>query len=129
MEGEKKISSAEQEIEMLRKRIAELESVAAGKERHEIIKEAIKEHREKIPEQVLSQDYQMPREHLEQHAKRISDLSQEPEHQRHIHELLRIADEKGVLNAISIVEKINDPHLEDDFHDALIRHLQETHNV
>lgn len=124
MEGENKIGSAVEEIDVLKKRIAELERIAGDKGRQEIIKEAIKEYVEKIPEQILSQEYQMPQEHVEHHAKRITDLSQEQEHQRHIQELLRIVDEKGVLNAVSIVKKINDPHLEDDFHSALIKFLQ-----
>jgi hypothetical protein len=124
MEEEKKIGSAQSEIEMLKKRIAELEAVSSGKERPEIIKEALKEHTEKIPEQVLTEEHRLPIEEIKKQAERIGGLKNEEEpHQRQVLELLQISQDKGILNAISIVKQL-DPHLEDDFHDALVKYFQ-----
>lgn len=124
MEEEKKIGSAQSEIEMLKKRIAELEAVSSGKERPEIIKEALKEHAEKIPEQVLTEEHRLPAEEIKKQAERIGGLKNEEEpHQRQVLELLQVAQDRGILNTISIVKQL-DPHLEDDFHDALIKYFQ-----
>ncbi|MEW5907695.1 MAG: hypothetical protein AB1643_00720 [Patescibacteria group bacterium] len=128
IEGENKIGSSQEEIEILKKRIAELERISPDKGKGEIIKEVIKEHSEKSPENLLSKELQISKEEAEKHKENIINLSTEPEHQRHIQELLRIAQDKGILNAISIVRDINDPHLEDEFHDALIPFIQ-SHNV
>jgi len=56
------------------------------------------------------------------------EAGQEP-YQRQVLGLLQLAQDKGVLNAISVVKKIDDPHLEDDFHDALINFLQGAKNT
>jgi len=124
MEEKGKIGSAESEIEMLKKRIAELEAVSSGRERPEIIKEALREHIEKIPEEVLTKEYRLPIVEIKKQAERIGGLKNEEEpHQRQVLELLQISQDKGILNAVSIVKQL-DPHLEDDFHDALIKYFQ-----
>ena len=124
MEEGKKIRSAQSEIEMLKKRIVELEAVSSGKERPEIIKEALKEHAEKIPEEILTEEHRLPAEEIKKQAERIGGLKNEEEpHQRQVLELLQISQDKGILNAISIVKQL-DPHLEDDFHDALVKYFQ-----
>jgi len=118
MAGEIKIESAQQEIEILKKRIAELESPEA-------VKEAIKEHAEKPPEKILTEEYRLAPEEIKKQTERIVDLGTgEESHQRQILELLRLAQEKGVLNAVSVVKQLNNPHLEDDFHAALIKYFK-----
>ena len=42
------------------------------------------------------------------------------EHDGKMSELVDILQEKGVLNALSVVDKLNNPHIEDDFHRFLI---------
>jgi predicted nuclease with TOPRIM domain len=87
-----------EEIEMLKKRIAELEATSA-KERPEIIKEALKEHIEKPPEQVLAESQRMAPEEIKKQAERILGLKTEEEpHQRQVLELLQLFQEKGILN-------------------------------
>lgn len=135
MEESGKIESAGQEIEALKKRIAELELSSGSKERPEIIREAIKEHIEKPPESVLVESQRFARSEAKERAERITALkfsSPETEaeaHQRQILELLQIAQDKGILNAISIIRYLDNPHLEDDFHDALIKYFQGAYNV
>jgi hypothetical protein len=129
MEDGEKIGSVQSEIEILKKRIAELEAISSGKERPEIIKEAIKEHAEKIPEEVLTEEHRLPAEEIKKQAERIGGLKNEEEpHQRQVLELLQLSQDKGILSAISIAKQL-DPHLEDDFHDALVKYLSGMKNV
>ncbi len=138
MENENKINTPEEEVMKLKQRIAELESGAVadpslegrGKEKTDFAREAIEEHIKQVPEQILSQEYQLPAEEVEERSKHIArlgdaDLSDgEALHQEQIVELMQIVQDKGVLNAVSIVKKLGSPHFEDDFHDALINFLQ-----
>lgn len=124
MAGEIKIETTQQEIEMLKKRIAELEATST-KERPEIIKEVLREHTEKVPEQVLAENQRLAPKEIKKQAERIIGLKEENEaHQRQILELLQLAQEKGILNAVSVVKQLNNPHLEDDFHAALIKYFK-----
>lgn len=125
MNETEKFGSSQQEIEALKKRIVELETASVGKEGPEIIREAIREYIERPPEQILKEEHRLQPEEVKAQAERISGLktTEEP-HQRQVAELLQFAQEKGVLNAVSIIKEINDPHLEDDFHDALVQFFQ-----
>lgn len=125
MNETEKFGSAQQEIEALKKRITELEIASVGKKRTEIIREALREHVEKKPEEILAEPHRLQPEEVKAQAERISGLktAEEP-HQRQVAELLQFAQEKGVLNAVSIIKEIDDPHLEDDFHDGLVQFFQ-----
>lgn len=128
MEQEKKIGSAAEEIEHLKQRIAELEKTSSGKGKEEIIMEAVKEHAEKAPKKFLSENYLMTQEKIKEHAERISGIEPEKQHDEQIRELMQIAHDKGILNAVSIAKQL-DPHFEDDFHKALINYIQSARNV
>jgi len=126
-EGENKIGSAGEEIESLRKRIAELETVSQNKERTEVIKEAIKEHVGKSPEEFLAEGNRFTQQEIKQRAQKIGDTSVEKQHQEQILELMQIAQSKGILNAVSVIKRLNDPYLEDEFHGALVKYFQASH--
>ncbi len=128
MEQEKKIGSAAEEIEHLKQRIAELEKTSFGKEKEEIITEAVKEHAEKAPEKFLTENYLMTQEKTKEHADRISNIETEKQHEEKIRELMQIAHDKGILNAVSVAKQL-DPHFEDDFHKALVNYMQSARNV
>ncbi len=130
MSEESKISNGVEEIEMLKQRIAELEAISGEKkEGPEIVKEAIKEHLEKNE---LPEEKKMPIAEIRQEAQRIESLKTKEEaepHQRQVSELLQMVETKGLINTVAVVKDLNDPHLEDDFHDALIQYLQNFKNV
>ncbi len=128
MEQEKKIGSVAEEIEHLKRRITELEGIPSGKEKEEIIKEAVKEHAGKIPEAFLSENHRMAQEKIKEHAEKINNIESEKQHEEQIRELIQIAHDKGILNAVSIAKQL-DPHFEDDFHKALVNYMQSVHNV
>ncbi len=125
MNYEKKIGSPHEEIEKLKQRIVELESSFSmeGSEERNAAQEAIKEHAESVPEEILQENYRLPEQEIEGHAKRISGMETEEEHKKQMMELMQIAQDKGILNAVSVSKKINDPHLTDDFHDMLATFL------
>lgn len=128
MEQEKKIGSAAEEVEHLKQRIAELEKKSSDKGKEGIIMEALKEHAEKTPEKFLSENYLMAQEKIKEHAERINNIEPEKQHDEQIRELVQIAHDKGILNAVSIAKQL-DPHFEDDFHKALVNYMQSVHNV
>lgn len=128
-EGENKIESADQEMEALKKRIAELETASHIKQGAEVIKEAIQEHIGKSPEEFLAEGHRFTNQEIEQHADKIEDMFIEKQHKGQVLELMQIAQSKGVLNAVSIINHIKDPHLKDEFHDALVKYFQNINNV
>ena len=84
-------------------------------------KESISKYKESKPEEVLSPDFQMKESEVEAVV-----LNLEPEeHDARMAELLGLLQEKGIKNAMSVVQKMNNPHLEDDFHRFLIQYLKE----
>lgn len=52
----------------------------------------------------------------------ILNLKPEP-HDQKIEELFGIMLEKGIKNVLDVIAKMNDPHLEDDFHRFLVQYL------
>lgn len=128
-EGENKIESAEQEIEGLKKRIAELETASHGKQSAEVIREAIEEHAGKSPEEFLAEGHRFTDEEIGQNVRKVEDMFVEKQHQGQVMELMQIAQSRGPLNAVSIIKRVKDPHLKDEFHDALVKYFQNIHNV
>ena len=90
---------------------AELERIAS----HEIV-----DYGDKTPEQVLDPDFQMENSEIEE---KVLGLNIEQEGQ--INELVGMLAEKGIKNTLSVVEKLNNPHLADDFHKFLVQYLAE----
>jgi len=74
-------------------------------------KSAVSEYAEGTSEDVLAPEYQMG----DQQADEVV-LNLEPEtHDKQMDELLSIMAEEGLKNTLDIVQKLDDPHLEDDF--------------
>lgn len=120
----------ESEIEHLKQRIAELERQSAGQGKPEVIREAIKEHIEKQPEEFLGAEQKLSQQEIRAHSQKVGELkSEEAGHQNQVTELLQIAHDKGILNAVSVARATDDPHLEDEFHDALVKYFQNIKNV
>ena len=78
------------------------------------------EHIQKDPDKTLGDNYKLPFKEQESLVLEILNLAPES-HDKKVEELLAVAEGNGVLNAISIVRKLKDPHLEDDLHRALIQ--------
>jgi hypothetical protein len=127
-----RMSSPEEELDFLRTETQRKEQAAAEageqaphERRSEYAREAIEEYTEQVPEQALAARFQIS----ESEADEIV-LHLEPEtHDDRMAELLSIVQEKGVRNALSVVEKMNNPHLADDFHRVLSEYVREGYDI
>ena len=117
------LKTPEQELVYLRAQVeAKERELAALKQeapRGEIIRERIIHHKETPVGAVLHPNYQLP----EPEAHALS-LNLDPDNNDEtIEELRRIIETKGIRNAFSVLEKLNSPHIEDDFHRFLVQYV------
>lgn len=119
-----KFSSPQEEIAYLRDQILnrekELNQLGEKPARDPLISQEIKSYQQKNREMVLEKGYAMIEPHVEGI---VLDLVPET-HDTRIEELVGIMHTKGVLNTLHIVEKLNSPHLEDDFHRFLVQYIK-----
>ncbi|MFA5996975.1 MAG: DUF87 domain-containing protein [Candidatus Paceibacterota bacterium] len=129
----KQFRSPEEEVVFLRAQIAEREreltpgasspeQIAEQKEK--IAQEKIAEYKAAPVATVLDKSYQMKVNELETNVVKLG-----VEHKEAIDQLLQIMNTKGIKNALSILEKLGNPHIEDDFHRMLVQLLIETGDV
>jgi hypothetical protein len=121
---EQKFSTPEEELNYLRAKVSQHEKMLAntGKElpREEIIKKELSEHANLKPKDVLAEHYALKEHEVESI---VLDLSPEV-HDFQMSELVNVLQEKGVLNALSVVDRMKDPHIEDDFHRFLVQYIK-----
>ena len=123
--GKKKFSSAEEEIAFLRSEVArrEQELLSRNKEmdhadRETIGTEVIREYAEHDPTLVLDKKHT-----LAPHA--LAESHQHVETATHkVEEVMSIAHEKGIRNALSVLEKMKDPFLTDEVHRHMVAVLR-----
>src|SRR6185295_7099582 len=79
----------------------------------------LRQHREASAETILAPEYVLPQSVAHELA-----IGLEPESDDEtILELKRLIEDKGIKNAFSVLEKLRNPHLEDDFHRFLVQYL------
>ena len=119
-----KFSTPHEEIAFLRAQVAERERelVVQGKtpERAQVAHEQVATYRTKAPEVVLAPSYQIKAHEIEEKI-----LNMGKDHEGMVDELLRAMMERGVKNALAVLEKMNNPHVEDDFHRFLVQFITE----
>lgn len=115
----------EEEVQFLRGYIAEREA-SFGKhellptEREGVAREAIFEYKNIAPEKILHEEVQMHPAETDAVVLRLI-----PEaHDERISELYGMLLQRGIKNTLSVIEKLNDPHIDDDFHRFLVQFLQ-----
>ncbi len=130
---EQPFSSTQEELAFLRQRIANMEkqfeSVNKQEITHEnqkeITKEEIKQYASLRPEETLARGTVIPEMMRDEIV-----LELRPEsHDEKMAELISIAMEKGISNAIDIAEKLEDEHINDDFHRFLVEYLRAGYSV
>src|SRR3989344_6330176 len=121
---ERKFSSPEEELKYLRREVAkreeEMEKKGELADTSRIVSEKISEYKKEAPDKVLAEEYRLKQSEAEAI---VLDLSPE-EHDKKIEELIGVLQEKGVLNVISVIEKLGDAHLNDDFHRFLVQYIK-----
>lgn len=116
-------SKPEEEIAFLREQITRKEQELASRPEKistpEVVRAVVEQYKAQPKEQVLHPSVQVS----EQHANAIV-LALEPKStDEKMAELLSILIEKGLKNTLSVLEKINNPSLDDDFHRFLVQYL------
>ncbi len=124
-----KFKNPEEEIAFLRAQVAqkEKELTASGAEakRENIAQETLSAYKEIPIKDALHKDMQISKKEHKAVALRLA-----PEnHDSVMEELLGILLDKGVKNALAVVEGMNDPHVDDDFDRFLVQYLQATHSI
>lgn len=136
-----KLRSVEEELAYLRKRIAEkkrdAENIGLKPNEEKIARTELAEYKRTPAAEVLHSEFKTPDTEVVAQAVGIigegNERSREgmnlkltpEEHDEKMQELIALAQEKGIKNALSVVEKIGDFHLTDDFHRYLSEYLKE----
>ncbi|HAE36297.1 MAG: hypothetical protein UR85_C0010G0031 [Candidatus Nomurabacteria bacterium GW2011_GWF2_35_66] len=124
-----KFKSPQEELEFLRAHIAEKEQALAGQglevNKENLAHDVIHEYRKFEPEDVLHKSAVMNKSEVEGLALRLHPES----HDAKMEEMLSVLLDKGISNALSVIAKMNNPHLDDDFHRFLVQYLSTTHKV
>ena len=121
--------SPQEELEFLRAHIAEREQ-SLNKQGQEVNREhlahnVINEYKKYEPTDVMHKSAVMPERDA---SNLVLRLKPEP-HDSKMEEMLGILLDKGISNALSIIGKMNNPHLDDDFHRFLVQYLYSTHKI
>ena len=117
-----KFSTPEEELLYLRSRVYEHAATNPDNkiEQHSAVSKTLEQYAATPNTQVLDKKMQIKPEKIEAI---VLDLAPE-EHDAKIEELLGILQEKGVHNALSVVTKLGDYHIEDDFHRFLVQYIK-----
>ena len=112
----KNLKTPEEEIAFLRSQLAEKERLLTSEQ---AVKETIQEYKEAPHQQILHKEYVLPKETSEAI---VLELTPE-EHDEKISSLLGIMQTHGVKNALTVLESMNNPHLQDDFERFLVQYI------
>ena len=120
-----KFKSPEEELAYLRERVAEKEAEMETPdnrfEKDRIARREVASYAEMPAANVLHETVVMAEHDILKNV-----LKLEPEtHDKQVDEILRIVQQRGIRNALSVAARMKNPHLEDDVHRALVRYIAE----
>ncbi len=107
----------QEEIAFLREQLTKKESIP----KEQAIQSTINSYSQTPTEKILHKDFALP---VQKTEAIVLELSPEA-HDDKITEILGIMQEHGIKNAMNVVEKMNDPHVQDDFERFLVQYLKE----
>ena len=119
-----KFSSPEEELKYLRERVAEKEQKLwqsqqpASKEA--IISNEVIEYGKQSPLDTLAEHMLLENPQFEQAVEHLGSLP----HREKVRELYKVLAERGILNALKIVQGQNNQHIEEDFHRVLVEYVK-----
>ncbi|MSU74771.1 hypothetical protein EXS57_03275, partial [Candidatus Kaiserbacteria bacterium] len=129
MEQVPQLSTPEEELSHLREQVAQKEAelaslgkVPSESERVQIIGEQIAVHHA-APEAVLAPEYRISEETKVSEAEAVLAELNLGGSEQAVKVLLQTMTEKGIKNALAVMEKLGDPHVTDDFHRYLVRYI------
>lgn len=126
--GKEKFITPEQEIMHLRSEILrkerELMREGVSPDRDALISQELRSYKD-VPQDVLHPALSLSTESIQSLS-----LNLVPEtHDKKIEELLILLNHKGIKNTLSVVEKLKDAHIEDDFHRFLVQFVKKGFGV
>lgn len=125
-----KFNSPEEELSYLRKIVAEKEKQALEQNNYKpdtekFISQAIEQYQKNDPLEKLSKGHVVPEKFQEEI---VLELSPET-HDYKMSEFIAMIETKGILNTLTIVERLGDPHIQDDLHRFLIQYIKAGYTV
>jgi len=121
--------SAEQEVAFLREQLRQREQVLAG-QNQEVVKEDLAKNLLETYKQVPAHEVLHPKQILPQdHVEGIVLKLRPEDHDQTTTELMSLMMEKGIRNAIEVVRRMNNPHIDDDFYRFLVQYLATFHEI
>jgi Helicase HerA, central domain len=121
----RQFSTPEQEIEYLRSRIAERERQLLDRtphidsvDVHTVAKQEMRNYTSFTPKMVLDKNYEMPTEEISRTVESMA-ISHDP-----VQDILNLAYEKGIRNALSVLEQTKDSFVIDEVHRQLIEQIR-----
>lgn len=127
---ERQFASPEEEIAYLRSRIAERElELQNDNERSESVytespsREELKEYASFTPESILTKERQMSDEQVAMAYSSVEVSLDKSE------EIMSLASNEGIYNALKVLEKLNDAYVTDEVHRKLIEQIKEGKQV
>ena len=127
----KQFSSKDEEIAFLRSLILEQddklkqkgETVSSTKSSNENkenqINDLLKKYKQEDPKNILDKNFALSENHIDTISLGLSP----EEHDNKLQKLIDIFLTDGIKNVFSILAKMNDSHLEDDFHRFLVQYI------
>ncbi len=125
MEAIPKLSTPEEELAYLREQVAQKEAALARvseAERAQIISGQVAEHHA-APESVLAPEYRLNEETKATEADAILAELDLGGSEAAVKSLQKTLEEKGVKNALAVLERTGDARVADGFHAYLVRHI------
>src|SRR5574343_396803 len=124
-----KFKSPDEELAFLREHIAKRERQLSAEgvniTTEQVARQTIEQYKTLPTQDVLHEGFIADQGEVEGISLRLHPES----HDSNIEELMSILMEKGLKNVLYMIEKINDPHLDDDFHRFLVQYLIATKNI
>lgn len=120
-----KISSVEQEKQLIQNEVLEkeknIDETNPERQREQAIKQTLSDYSKKQPEDILEKGT-LVSEQIRNEI--VLELSPE-EHDEKMARLVDILQTKGIANTLSIVQKTENAHVQDDFHRFLVQYVKE----
>lgn len=122
-------TNPEQEVAFLREQLKQKEQLLAGTDtavkKEDLARQLIDTYKAVPTHQALDAKQVLPPDYVEGIVLKLKPES----HDETTTELLSIMMEKGVKNALDVIKKMNNPHIDDDFYRFLVQYLSAYHEI
>lgn len=122
---EQPLQTAEEELNFLRAQVEakekELQARGTPEERGSLVHERILHHKTAPSEKTLAEGFALPSHEADAVALNLAPRADDET----MEELRTIMETRGIKNALSVLDRMKSPHLEDDFHRFLVQYVMQ----